>query len=114
MPSLSHHALYHLQHADALTMTFATLGLIQLFHAFNVKSIHQSLFSVGLFRKKTFNWAILISFLLLGTTIVIPGFNDLFSVTQLDLYQWGIVLSTSFAIIPIVEITKFFQRKLKK
>ncbi|MCD4924740.1 cation transporting ATPase C-terminal domain-containing protein, partial [Enterococcus faecalis] len=92
----------------------ATLGLIQLFHAFNVKSIYQSIFKVGLFRNKSFNYGILVSFLLLAATIVIPGFNDLFSVTHLDAYQWAIVAGTSFAIIPIVEIVKFFQRKAGK
>lgn len=114
MPNMTAQALYDLQHGDALTMAFATLGLIQLFHAFNVKSIHQSVFKVGLFRNKSFNWAILVSFLLLAATIVIPGFNDLFSVTHLDGYQWAIVAGTSFAIIPIVEIVKFFQRKMGK
>ncbi|WP_071131300.1 cation-translocating P-type ATPase [Enterococcus timonensis] len=99
-------------HGDALTMTFATLGLIQLFHAFNVKSIHQSLFTVGLFRNKTFNWAILLSAVLLAATIVIPGFNNLFRVSHLDTYQWLKVFATSFAIIPIVEIVKFIQRKM--
>ena len=33
-------------HADALTMAFATLGLIQLLHAFNVKSVYQSVFKL--------------------------------------------------------------------
>lgn len=114
MPNLSAAALYDLQHGDALTMAFATLGLIQLFHAFNVKSIYQSVFKVGLFRNKSFNWAILVSFLLLAATILIPGFNDLFSVTSLDAYQWAIVAGTSFAIIPIVEIVKFVQRRMGK
>lgn len=114
MPNLSAEALSQLQHGDALTMTFATLGLIQLFHAFNVKSIYQSVFKVGLFRNKSFNWAILISFVLLASTILIPGFNSLFSVTSLDAYQWGIVVGTSFAIVPIVELVKFFQRKIGK
>lgn len=114
MPDLSAQALSQLQHGDALTMTFATLGLIQLFHAFNVKSIYQSIFKVGLFRNKSFNWAILISFVLLASTILIPGFNSLFSVTSLDAYQWGIVLGTSFAIVPIVELVKFVQRKMGK
>ena len=114
MPGLSAQALNDLQHGDALTMTFATLGLIQLFHAFNVKSIYQSIFKVGLFRNKSFNWAILISFVLLASTILIPGFNSLFSVTSLDAYQWGIVVGTSFAIVPIVEIVKFVQRKRGK
>lgn len=104
-------AIYDMQHADALTMSFATLGLIQLFHAFNVKSIHQSIFKVGAFRNKVFNYAVLLSFVLLASTIVIPGFNDLFSVAHLDAYQWAIVFGSSIAIIPIVEIVKFFQRK---
>lgn len=110
MPELSAKALTTLQHGDALTMAFATLGLIQLFHAFNVKSIHQSIFKVGLFKNRSFNWAVLVSFCLLGATIVIPGFNDLFSVTHLDGYQWGIVLATSFSIVIIVEIVKAVQR----
>ena len=105
------HSGYDAIHADALTMTFATLGLLQLFHAFNVKSIHGSIFKVGLFHNKTFNWAILLSFVLLGATIVIPGFNDLFHVAHLDLYQWMIVLVASISIIPIVEIVKWIQRK---
>ncbi|MBP2100434.1 cation-translocating P-type ATPase [Enterococcus rivorum] len=114
MPELTSKALVDLQHGDALTMAFATLGLIQLFHAFNVKSIYQSIFKVGFFRNKSFNWAILVSFLLLAATILVPGFNDLFSVTSLDGYQWAIVGGTSFMIIPIVEIVKFIQRSAGK
>lgn len=105
------HQTYNEIHADALTMSFATLGLIQLFHAFNVKSVHQSLFKVGPFRNKSFNYAILLSFILLAITIVIPGFNDLFEVAHLDTHQWAVVAGASFSIIPIVEIVKFFQRK---
>lgn len=105
---------YNAIHADALTMSFATLGLIQLFHAFNVKSIHQSLFKVGPFRNKQFNLAIVVSFLLLAATIVIPGFNNLFHVSHLDGYQWAIVGISSFMIIPIVEVVKFVQRRMGK
>ncbi|QIL46082.1 cation-translocating P-type ATPase [Vagococcus coleopterorum] len=102
---------YNAIHGDALTMSYATLGLIQLFHAFNVKSVHESLFKVGAFRNKFFNYAILLSFTLLAATIVIPGFNDLFSVSHLDGYQWAVVFGASLSIIPIVEIVKFVQRK---
>lgn len=105
------HAASGAAHADALTMAFATLGLIQLFHAFNTKSVYQSIFTVGAWRNKTFNWAILISMLALAATIVVPGFNQLFHVTHLDWHQWLIVLGASFAIIPIVEIVKFMQRR---
>ncbi len=108
------HEGYDAIHADALTMAFATLGLMQLFHAFNVKSVHQSLFKVGPFRNKTFNWAILLSFALMMVIIIVPGLNDIFRVAHLDLYQWGIVLGSSFAIIPIVEIVKAIQRAMGK
>lgn len=104
------HTTYDAIHSDALTMAFATLGLMQLFHAFNVKSVHQSLFKVGPFRNRAFNWAILLSFVLMMVIIVVPGLNDVFRVAHLDLYQWGIVLGSSFAIIPIVEIVKAIQR----
>ncbi|MGM0097662.1 potassium/sodium efflux P-type ATPase, fungal-type [Enterococcus sp. DIV1083b] len=106
------HNTYDAIHADALTMAFATLGLMQLFHAFNVKSIHQSLFKVGAFRNKAFNWAILLSFALMLVIFIVPGLNDIFRVAHLDLYQWGIVLGASFAIIPVVEIVKAIQRAM--
>ncbi len=106
------HTNYTDIHADALTMAFATLGLMQLFHAFNVKSVYQSLFTVGPFKNKAFNWAIVLSFALMMVIIVIPGLNDIFRVAHLDLYQWGIVLGASFAIIPIVEIVKAVQRAM--
>lgn len=61
-----------------------------------------------------FNWAILIAFALLAMTILVPGLNDLFHVAHLDAYQWGIVLLASFMMIVIVEIVKFFQRRVVK
>lgn len=108
------HSGYEAIHADALTMSYATLGLIQLLHAFNVKSVHQSIFKVGPFKNKLFNWAILLSFVLLAVTIVVPGFNTLFSVSHLDNFQWLIVIMASFSMVVIVEIVKFFQRYLLK
>ena len=101
-------------HADALTMAYATLGLIQLLHAFNVKSVYQSVFKVGLFRNKTFNWAIPVAFVLLMATIVVPGFNSLFHVSHLSLTQWLAVIVGSFLIVVLVELVKAIQRALGK
>lgn len=101
-------------HADALTMAYATLGLIQLLQAFNVKSVYQSVFKVGLFRNKTFNWAIPVAFILLMATIVVPGFNNLFHVSHLSFTQWLAVIVGSFLIVVLVEIVKAIQRALGK
>ena len=101
-------------HADALTMAFATLGLIQLLHAFNVKSVYQSIFTVGLFKNKTFNWSIPVAFILLMATIVVPGFNSLFHVSHLSLTQWIVVAVGALMIVVLVEIVKAIQRALGK
>ena len=97
----------HAIHADALTMAFATLGLIQLFHAYNVKSVYQSILTVGPFKSKTFNWSILVSFILLMATIVVEPLEGIFHVTKLDLSQWGIRYDWKLFNIIIVEIVKF-------
>lgn len=98
-------------HADALTMSFITLGMLQLGHAFNCKSIHRSIFTTKTFENRFFNWAILGSGVLLAATIFIPGFNNIFHVTTLNLTQWGIIFGAVLLMIVIVEVVKLVQRK---
>ena len=99
-----------MQHADALTMAFLTLGLIQLFHAFNSKFIHKSIFRAQTFENKWFNGAILISALVMAA-VEIPFLTKIFDVTELDGMQWLVVIVAGFLMIIIVEIVKFFERK---
>ena len=106
------HSQAHMVHEDALTMAFATLGLIQLVHAFNVKSVYQSIFTVGAFRNRTFNWAIPVAFLLLMVTIVVPGFNQLFHVSHLSVGQWTAVIIGGLMMLVLTEIVKAIQRAL--
>lgn len=100
----------NLQHADALTMAFLTLGLIQLFHAINSKYIHQSIFSKHTLTNKWFNWAILISAIVMAA-VELPFMTKFFDVTELNGMQWLIVLGAGTCMIIIVEIVKFFQRQ---
>ena len=88
------------------TMAFATLGLIQLFHAFNVKSVYKSLGTVGAFKNKMFNYAILVSAVMLLSVMVIPGLTTVFDVAILTAEQWLFVVGAAFSIVPIVEIAK--------
>lgn len=106
------HSQAHMVHEDALTMAFATLGLIQLVHAFSVKSVYQSIFTVGAFRNRTFNRAIPVAFLLLMVTIVVPGFNQLFHVSHLSVGQWTAVIISSLMMLVLTEIVKAIQRAL--
>lgn len=100
----------HAIHADALTMAYVTLGLIQLVHAFNVKSVYQSIFTVGPFKNKLFNWSIPFAFLLLMATIVVPGFSNFFHVSVLSPTQWLVTIIGSGLMVVVVEIVKAVQR----
>ncbi|QLB53171.1 cation-translocating P-type ATPase [Streptococcus sanguinis] len=106
------HSTYAEIHADALTMSYLTLGLIQLVQAFNVKSVYQSIFTVGPFKNKLFNWSIVASFLLLAATLTIPGFTPFFKLSILTPTQWLAPIIASALMIVVVEIVKFVQRKL--
>ena len=106
------HSTYAEIHADALTMSYLTLGLIQLVHAFNVKSVYQSIFTVGPFKNRLFNWSIVAAFLLLMATLVIPGFNTFFKVSILTPTQWLVAVIGSGLMVVVVELVKFVQRKL--
>ena len=94
------------------TMAFATLGLIQLFHAFNVKSVYKSLGEVGAFKNKMFNYAILLSAVMLLSVMVIPGLTTVFDVATLTAGQWLFVVGSAFSIVPIVEISKATMRAM--
>lgn len=95
----------------AETMAFATLGTIQLFHAFNVKHVFDSLFSGNPFNNKFLNGASLLSAGLLYGVILIPGINDFFDVTLPGAQGWAIVVGAAFSIIVFVEVIKWVLRK---
>lgn len=106
------HTSYAEVHADALTMAYVTLGLIQLVHAYNVKSVYQSIFKVGMFRNRLFNLSIPVAFVLLMATVVIPGFNKFFHVSILTPTQWLVVVIGSLLMVVMVEAVKAVQRAL--
>jgi len=104
----------HYNHEIAMTMAFATLGLIQLAHAMNTRSNDKSIFKIGLFSNRFMNGAIVIASILQVSIILIPGLNTMFRVSHLNLSQWGIVLAASLSIIPIVEVIKLVTHVLRK
>ncbi|EFO72333.1 cation-translocating P-type ATPase [Lactobacillus iners] len=104
---------YKLLHGDALTMAFLTLGLIQLFHAFNSKFITKSIFCKDTLKNKWFNLAIIVSAIIMSA-VEIPGLTSLFKVTELNITQWFVVLTAGILMIAIVEIVKLFQRNAEK
>lgn len=98
----------------AVTMTFITLGLIQLTHSLNVRSNTQSLFKMGIFSNPYLTGAIVLAAVLQIIVVLMPSLNHIFRVECLNLTQWLIVLAATFVIIPIVELAKIiFKHAIK-
>lgn len=96
------------------SMSFATLAISQLVHAFNARSSH-SLFHVGFHTNRTMLGAFGISLLLMLAVLIIPPLSGVFEVTALTANEWGIVAGLSLAPLIIVEaakaITALFHKK---
>lgn len=102
-----------MNHGVAMTMAFLTLALIQLFHAYNTKSQHHSLFASNPFKNKLLNYATLAGFALTAFTFI-PVFQSFFGTTALNLTEFLIAVVCAIAIIPVVEIQKLIENRIRK
>lgn len=90
------------------TMAFTVLAFSQLVHSFNIHSIRYSVFTSFLKNK----WLLLATFvnaLMIFAVLFIPGVNDLFKLSVMDLHHWEVVLMLIFIPLPVVEIMKLFK-----
>ncbi len=102
--------------ADAVanTMSFATLTLSQLFHAFDVRSEDKSIFQIGVFSNKAMNEAFLIGLAMQMSVLCLPPLQRLFSVVFLTPKEWLVVFCLAAAPVLICEIEKAVRRFLRK
>ena len=97
----------------ATTMAFLTLAMCEVFHSFNMRSLHGSIFKIK--GRNLWLWgAALFSLLLSSAVVLIPPVASAFSMTAIGAKEYFIALALGFAIIPIVEIIKLIQRACKK
>ncbi len=96
--------------AEAMTMTFVSLVLIQFFKAFNYRSDHNSVFDRP-FANKWLNLAIVWELLLLGLIIYMPFLHDAFGTYYLPLEDWLIALAVAITVMPVLELAKWMVRR---
>ncbi len=95
------------------SMAFLTLSMCEIFHSFNMRSLHGSIFTMK--GQNKWLWGAGILSLLLTTAVVeIDFLCKAFELAHLDLMEYGIAIGLAFLIIPIVEIVKLIQRLVKK
>ena len=95
------------------TMAFLTLSMAEIFHAFNMRSLHGSIFTM-----KHQNWWLIgagvLSFLLTTAVVEINFFSDIFNLAHLNFTEYLIAFGLAISVIPVVEIVKLIQRLIAK
>ena len=92
------------------TMAFISLGLLELVHAFNIRT-QKSLLEINILSNKYLVGAFILGALLQILVVIIPQFAQIFKVQNLTSQQWIYTIIISVLPIVIVEIQKLFNAR---
>ena len=87
------------------TMAFIVLALIQVFHAFNMRSSH-SLRKIGFFTNRNLNRAALISLTMMAVVVFVVPIATLFGLAFLQPWMYLAALGLSLVPVLVIEIFK--------
>lgn len=104
----------HIDDRLPMTMAFVTLCMIQLFHAYNMRSQTDSLFKSNPLSNKFLNLSFIIGSILLAAVIVLPFMRGAFSTVFLPWQALAISLGLALLIIPFVEAQKLLYNIVTK
>lgn len=96
--------------AEAMTMTFVSLVLIQFFKAYNYRSDRHSVLRRP-FVNRWLNLAILWELGLLAGIVYLPFLHEPFGTFSLPLVDWLIIIGLALTISPVLELVKWMERR---
>jgi len=97
----------------ASTMAFMVLGLVQLFHVFNIRSSRRSVLA-GPWSNKWMPIAFAVSALLQTVVVWFAPLAAFFGVTALTGTQWLYTVALAFAVVPVSEFVKWINRQINR
>ena len=98
---------------EGMTMAFLTMSMCEIFHSFNLRSQRKSVFSLK--GQNKILWAAMLGSLVLTTLLLeVPFLAGAFGFEMISWVEYAISIGLAFLVIPVVEIVKFFQRRLGK
>jgi len=102
--------------STANTMAFMTLTFCQFFHAFNLKSETESIFSIQVLSNKPLIIFFVLNTILQISTITVPFLREtVFNLNWLTIKEWIVVFIATTIPVVIIEVQKIFLRiKIKK
>ncbi|HRF47776.1 MAG TPA: cation-translocating P-type ATPase [Anaerolineales bacterium] len=96
--------------AEAMTMTFISLVLIQFFKAYNFRSDRHSVLNQP-FANKWLNLAIVWELVLLVAIVYLPFLHEPFGTFSLPVSDWLIVTALALTVSPVLELAKWMERR---
>ncbi len=97
----------------ARTATFATLIVLELFNAFNSRSLEKSVFGIKA-RNKKLVLAVAGSITAMMAAIYVPAMQDIFGTVPLSLMDWIIIAAAGSSVLIAVEIKKKISGTVEK
>jgi Ca2+-transporting ATPase len=95
------------------TMAFLTLAMCEVFHSFNMRSLHGSIFKIK--GQNLWLWgAGALSLVLTSAVVLVEPIAKLFGMTAIGLEEYLVAVALGLLIIPIVEVIKIFSRMIDK
>jgi Ca2+-transporting ATPase len=96
--------------AEAMTMTFVSLVLIQFFKAYSFRSDRRSALWRP-FANRWLNLAVVWELTLLGLVVYLPALQLPFATYGLSAIDWAVVAGLAFSVVPVLELGKWAVRR---
>lgn len=98
--------------ADGMTMAFLTLSMTEIFHSFNMRSLHKSILHSK--EQNKWLWLSMAASLVCTTAVIyVPFLSEAFGFEHISLMEYGVAIGLAACIIPVVEVSKAIQRGQK-
>jgi P-type Ca2+ transporter type 2C len=98
--------------SEAMTMTFASLVLIEFLKAYSFRSDRNSVVHRP-FANRWLNLAILWELVLVALVINVPFLQDAFGTRGLSAGTWLLVVGVALTIVPVLELAKLVIRRAR-
>ncbi len=96
--------------AEAMTLTFVSLVLIQFFKAYNYRSDWHSVLRRP-FSNRWLNYAVGWELVLLVAIVYVPFLQTAFGTYALAAWEWALAAFAAFTVMPVLESVKWLQRR---
>ncbi len=98
---------------DGVTMAFLTMSMAEIFHAFNMRSQHASIFTLK--KQNIVLWLSMVGSLILTSAVIyIDPLAQAFEFEHISFVEYAVAMGLALSVIPIVELVKLVQRAVHR